>query len=43
MAVFYRQYRIEFHISAMVFCLIGGKVRKVMVGGLRYVQADPGR
>lgn len=24
---FYRQYKIEFHISGMVFCLIGGKVR----------------
>lgn len=23
---FYRKYKIEFHISAMVFCLIGGKV-----------------
>lgn len=27
MASFYRKYRIEFHISGMVFCLIGGKVK----------------
>ncbi len=26
LASFYRKYRIEFHISGMVFCLIGGKV-----------------
>ncbi|CAM9449177.1 unnamed protein product [Ectocarpus sp. 6 AP-2014] len=26
MAAFYRRYKIEFHISGMVFCLIGGKV-----------------
>lgn len=26
-ASFYRKYRIEFHISGMVFCLIGGKVK----------------
>lgn len=27
MAAFYRKYKIEFHISGMVFCLIGGKVK----------------
>lgn len=27
LANFYRKYRIEFHISGMVFCLIGGKVK----------------
>lgn len=27
MAAFYRRFKIEFHISGMVFCLIGGKVR----------------
>lgn len=27
LASFYRRYKIEFHISGMVFCLIGGKVR----------------
>lgn len=27
-AAFYRKYKIEFHMSGMVFCLIGGKVRK---------------
>lgn len=27
LAAFYRRYKIEFHISGMVFCLIGGKVR----------------
>lgn len=26
-SAFYQKYKIEFHISGMVFCLIGGKVR----------------
>lgn len=26
-AAFYRKFKIEFHISGMVFCLIGGKVQ----------------
>ena len=28
MVAFYQKYKIEFHISGMVFCLIGGKVRR---------------
>lgn len=28
MLSFYGRYQIEFHISGMVFCLIGGKVRR---------------
>lgn len=27
MLSFYQRFKIEFHISGMVFCLIGGKVR----------------
>lgn len=30
MLAFYQKYKIEFHISGMVFCLIGGKVRHVL-------------
>ena len=29
-ASFYRKYKIEFHISGMVFCLIGGKVGRCL-------------
>lgn len=28
MSAFYEKYKIEFHISGMVFCLIGGKVHR---------------
>ena len=31
LTAFYQKYKIEFHISGMVFCLIGGKVRRCLL------------
>ena len=33
---FYQKYKIEFHISGMVFCLIGGKVRHACRQGMLF-------